>query len=112
MQFGKNYDLVDDEVDDEAQRKQMKIHIDQQKTHRKIHKMIKIQKMSFRATLSIADEEAKNPVIHLWILRINPQNDKKSSVLRTAPLQRSKRMHIHLQKKTESQPKIQYSQHK
>jgi hypothetical protein len=63
---------VDDEVEDEAQRKQMKIHIDQQKTHRKIHRMIKIQKMSFRATLSIANGEAKNSVIHLWILRINP----------------------------------------
>jgi hypothetical protein len=52
---------VDDEVDDEVQRKQMKIHIDQQKTHSKIiHRMIKIQKMSFRAKRS----EAKNPVIH------------------------------------------------
>jgi hypothetical protein len=101
-------EVVDDEVEDEVQRKQMKIHIDQQKTHRKIHKMIKIQKMSFRAKRN----EAKNPVIHLWILRINPQNDKKSSVLRTAPLQRSKRMHIPLQKKTELQQKIQSSQHK
>jgi hypothetical protein len=100
---------VDDEVDeDEVQRKQMKILIDQQKTHRKIHRMIKIQKMSFRAKRS----EAKNPVIHLWILRINPQSDKKSSVLRTAPLQRSKRMHIHLQNKTELQQKIQFNQHK
>jgi hypothetical protein len=88
---------VDDEVEVEVQRRQMKIHIDQQKTLRKIHRMIKIQKMSFKMKRS----EAKNPVIHLWILRINPQNDKKSSVLRTAPLQRSKRMHIHLQKKTE-----------
>jgi hypothetical protein len=107
-------EVVDDEVDeDEVQRKQMKIHIELQKTHSKIiHRMIKIQKMSFRVTLSIANGEAKNLVIHLWILRINLQNDKKSSVLRTAPLQRSKRMHIPLQKKTESQPKIQSSQHK
>ena len=65
MQFGRNYDIVDDEVEDEAQRIQIKIHIDQQKTHRKIHKMIKIQKMSFRTTLNIAKVKAKNPVIHV-----------------------------------------------
>jgi hypothetical protein len=58
-------EVADDEVEDEVQRKQIKIHIDQQKTLRKIHRMIKIQKMSFRATLSIANGEAKNPVIHL-----------------------------------------------
>ena len=33
-------------------------------------RMTKKQKMSFRATMSIANGEAKNPVKHLWILRL------------------------------------------
>ena len=82
-----------DEVEDEV------VKLQTYKILRLRLRITKIQKMSFRAKRS----EAKNPVIHLWILRINPQNDKKSSVLRTAPLQRSKRMHMNLQNDTESQ---------
>ena len=58
--------------------------------------MIKIQKMSFRAI-------AKNLIIHLQILELTLQNYKKSSVLRTAPLQRSKKKPMNLQNETELQ---------
>ena len=86
MQNEKNYEVVDDEVveaDEVVQNQILKrMNRNQKKFQRKIinkvnrHRqrlrMIKIQKMLFKTKQT----ETKNPITHLWILRLTPQNDR------------------------------------